>query len=267
MIPAFSLFGRVYTVYQFCALAGILFTLFFIYFLAMKIGKDEVTALFMLLIAAPGVILGGVLLFGLTNLTSILDVIARREEYATTGAFLSAILNYFSGSVFYGGLLGGMLTGGIYLIRKKDRADYADLGAVAAPLFHTFGRLGCFLTGCCYGVESRFGFVYHHATTPNANGISRFPVQLVEMGLNFALFLLLLSWIRKGKHKGTLLQWYLLIYPIYRFILEFFRGDDYRGFLFGLSTSQIISLLILLGNLIIALKRRKKQSIPGECSA
>lgn len=261
MIPDFSIFGRVFSAYQLIALAGILFTLFFTYFLAKKMGKDEITAMFMLLIAAPGVIIGGVLLFGVTNLTSILEVIAHRDAYATTGAFLKAILNYFSGSVFYGGLLGGMLTGGLYLIRKKDRADYSDLGAVAAPLFHSFGRLGCFLTGCCYGVESKFGFVYHYATTPNANGISRFPVQLVEMGLNLALFFLLLSWLRKGKHKGKLLQWYLLIYPVYRFILEFFRGDDYRGFLFGLSTSQIISLLILLGNLIFTLCRKKKPSV------
>lgn len=262
MVPAFEIFGKVFSAYQLVVVAGILFTLFFTYFLAKKVGKDEITAMNMLLIAAPGVLIGGVLLFGLTNLSSIMEIVAHREKFATTGAFLKAILNYFSGSVFYGGLLGGMLTGGLYLIRKKDRADYSDLGAVATPLFHTFGRLGCFLTGCCYGVESRFGVVYHHAVTPNANGVSRFPIQLVEMGLNFALFLLLLFWIRKGKHKGKLLQWYLLIYPVYRFILEFFRGDDYRGFLFGLSTSQIISLLILLGNLIFTLCRKKPQPKP-----
>lgn len=260
MIPSFSVFGRVFSAYQLCALAGILFTLFFISSLAKKIGKDESITMNMLLIAAPGVIIGGVLLFGLTNISSILDVIARKDEYATTKAFLMAIVNFFSGAVFYGGLLGGMLTGGIYLIRKPDRASYGDLGAVAIPLFHTFGRLGCFLTGCCYGVESKLGFVYHYATTPNANDVRRFPVQLVEMVLNFGLFLLLLSWLRKGKYKGKLLQWYLLIYPVYRFILEFFRGDDYRGFLFGLSTSQLISLLILLGNLIFTLCRKRSHS-------
>jgi phosphatidylglycerol:prolipoprotein diacylglycerol transferase len=235
-----------------------LVTLFYICFLAKKQGKDDTTAMFMLLLAAPGLLVGGALLFGLTNLSSILDVIAKRETYATTGGFWKAILANFGGSVFYGGLLGGMLTSGLYLIRKKDRADYADLGAVAVPLFHTFGRLGCFLTGCCYGVESDIGFVYHHAISAGANGVSRFPVQLVEMGLNIALFFLLHSWLRKGKQKGRLMQWYLLIYPVYRFVLEFFRGDDYRGFLFGLSTSQFISLLILLGNLIITLCRKKQ---------
>lgn len=260
MIPSFEIFGKVFSAYQFVVLAGILFTLFFTYFLARKVGKDDITAMNMLLIAAPGVLIGGSLVFGLTNLPTIMLIIEHREAFPTTGAFLSAIMSCFSGSVFYGGLLGGMFTGGIYLFRKKDRADYADLGAVAAPLFHTFGRLGCFLTGCCYGVESKFGFVYHHSDMPHANGVSRFPVQLVEMGLNFALFLLLVYWLRKGKQKGRLLQWYLLIYPLYRFILEFFRGDDYRGFLFGLSTSQIISIAILLGNLIFILCRKKTAS-------
>lgn len=258
MIPNFSIFGKVFSAYQICALIGILVTLFYICFLAKKQGKNEDTAMFMLLLAAPGVLIGGSLLYGLTNLSVILDVIANRAEYGTTKEFLQAILACFGGSVFYGGLLGGMLTGGLYLIRKKDRADYADLGAVAAPLFHTFGRLGCFLSGCCYGVESEFGFVYHHSISAGANGVSRFPVQLVEMGLNFALFLLMLSWLRKGKHKGRLFQWYLLIYPVYRFVLEFFRGDAYRGFIFGLSTSQFISLLILLANLLLVLFRKKR---------
>ena len=107
-------------------------------------------------------------------------------------------------------------------------------------------------------MESDIGFVYHHAISAGANGVRRFPVQLVEMGLNFALFWLMFIWLRKGKHKGRLMQWYLLIYPVYRFILEFFRGDDYRGFIFGLSTSQFISLLILLVNGIVALCRKKR---------
>ena len=257
MVPAFTIFGKVFTSYQLCARAGVLVTLFFTCSLAKKMGKDEDKTTYMLLFAVPGILIGGVLLFGLTNLPEILDILSKRAEYSANGTLLPAIANCFRGSVFYGGLLGSLFTAGLYLRRKQDRADYADLGAVAIPLFHTFGRLGCFLTGCCYGVECKFGFIYRHAVTPNANGVRRFPVQLVEMGLNFALFLLLLSWIRKEKYKGRLLQWYLLIYPVYRFVLEFFRGDDYRGFLFGLSTSQIISLLILLCNLIITLRRKQ----------
>lgn len=264
MVPAFTLFGKTLSAYQITALVGILFTLFFTYFLAKKSGKDEITAMFMLLIAAPGVIIGGVLLFGVTNLSDLVTLIRERDSYSSQ-EFLSGVINVFSGSVFYGGLLGGMLCGGIYIRKKPDRGAYADLGAVAAPLFHSFGRLGCFLTGCCYGVECELGFVYHYSLVPGANDVSRFPVQLVEMGLNIALFFFLLHLYRKGKKQGKLLQLYLLIYPIYRFILEFIRGDAHRGFLFGLSTSQIISILILLGNLIFTLctkNGKKKEADP-----
>ena len=62
--------------------------------------------------------------------------------------------------------------------------------------------------------------------------------------MNLLLFFLLLYQLERGKLPGRLLQLYLLIYPVYRFVLEFFRGDDYRGFLFGLSTSQILSVVL-----------------------
>ena len=259
MIPAFTLFGKTLSVYQITSLVGILFTLFYIYFLAKKTGRDEITAMFMLLIGAPGAIIGGVLLFGVTNLPSLITLIQERQNYSTA-EFIRALTQVFGGSVFYGGLIGSLLLGWLYIRKKENPGDYADLGAIAIPLFHSFGRLGCFLTGCCYGVESKIGFVYHHALTPGANDVCRFPIQLVEMSLNIALFFFLQHLLRKGKAKGKLLNLYLLIYPTYRFILEFFRGDDYRGFLFGLSTSQLISILLLLGNVIFMLCSKKKSN-------
>ena len=69
--------------------------------------------------------------------------------------------------------------------------EHTDVAALASPLFHIFGRLGCFLSGCCFGVESSVGFVYHHCLIEEANGVSRFPVQLVEAFANLFIFLLL----------------------------------------------------------------------------
>lgn len=265
MIPNFSFLGREFSAYQICVLVGVLSAVFFVFFLAQKKKCDDYIALIMMLWAALGAALGGVLLYGITNLPLIADVLQNWSQL--TGAERTAGLTAaFRGSVFYGGLLGGLALAFSYLkCKKADLRTYSDLGAVGIPLFHTFGRLGCFLTGCCYGVECKTGFVYHYAPHAAANGVSRFPVQLVEMGLNLGLFILLLCLLLKGKAKGRLLQLYLLIYPVYRFILEFFRGDDYRGFLFGLSTSQIISILILLGNLIFTLCNRngkKKEADP-----
>ena len=93
-----------------------------------------------------------------------------------------------------------------------------------------------------------------------ANGVARFPVQLVEAGLNFGLFFLLWTLLRKRRLPGRLLLLYLLIYPTYRFFLEFLRGDAIRGFLLGLSTSQVISLLLLAGSALIWLRCRRTQA-------
>lgn len=88
--------------------------------------------------------------------------------------------------------------------------------------------------------------MYQYCMIPSCNGVPRFPVQLIEAILNLALFVLLFYLLSKGKMKGKLLAVYFSIYPVYRFILEYFRGDEYRGFLFGLSTSQLISVILLI---------------------
>ena len=153
----------------------------------------------------------------------------------------------FGGSVFYGGLLGGLLSGLIVIKAKKMNLKFTtDFLTPIIPLFHTFGRIGCFLSGCCYGVKSKIGFTYKHSLIESANGVNRFPIQLVEASFNLLLFILIYYLFRKGKIKGKLLYLYLILYSIIRFALEFFRGDSYRGFLLHLSTSQIISILIFL---------------------
>ena len=130
---------------------------------------------------------------------------------------------------------------------------------MVAPLFHTFGRIGCFLGGCCYGIPCDFGFVYTQNPIAMANGVRRFPVQLLEALFCFFLFLLLFSLFRRGRCKNRLLALYLGIYSVGRFFLEYLRGDDYRGFLWGLSTSQLISILLLTGVLLyLAAARHKK---------
>ena len=61
--------------------------------------------------------------------------------------------------------------------------------------------------------------------------------------------------------KSKLLGLYLVIYPIGRFIFEFFRGDEYRGFIFGLSTSQFISIILFGLGLFLILKKEKDSSL------
>ncbi len=268
MIPNIVIFGKSLAPwYMLCALAGILFTLFFSYFLAKKHGYNEVTIFLALLVAGAASLIGSHLLYGLTNIQYIIKVFNDLEKIDSFETAVKIFTSIFGGSVYYGGLITGIIGGWLYIRRaeKVDRTPYYDMGAVAIPLFHVFGRIGCFLGGCCYGVECSFGFTYHYNPIEIANGVPRFPVQLVEAALNLALFFLLLTLFRKNRAKGKLLYLYLLIYPVYRFILEFFRGDAYRGFLFGLSTSQLISIVLFaIALIVLIIKRKKEQAPPAE---
>lgn len=243
MVPNIVIFGKEISSYMILALLGILLTLWVTYREAQKAGIDEVEMLSLMLFAFGGGFIGSHLLYGGLNYALIAKVIAQWSQIQSVGHFFKLLQAIFGGAVWYGGLLGGLLTGFLYLrCKKQANAFFVDIAALAIPLFHTFGRLGCFFSGCCYGVESRFGFVYHHNPISDANGVVRFPVQLVEAVLNLALFFVLFVLHRRHKAKGFILPIYLLVYPCYRFVLEFFRGDTYRGIFNGLSTSQWISI-------------------------
>lgn len=177
-------------------------------------------------------------------------------------------MDIFGGMVFYGGLIGACL--GAYICMKRLKLDvrsYSDTIAPCIPLFHAFGRLGCFLTGCCYGIESDIGFTYHHSIIQSVNGVCRFPIQLVESCENFILFLVLLCILCRCKNiKNGIIIWiYGLTYPVVRFINEFFRGDiAERGYFGCLSTSQWLSILIFafsLFMLINDLRSGKKSTV------
>ena len=239
MLPIISFFGRPIGTYGLLACLGILVACFIsCYFIKKKVGYFE-DAIFLFILIGIGAFAGGHFLYGLTNIGKFLT-------YFNAGGFIFAVQYTFGGSVFYGGLIGGILLGwiGVKALRL-DRKVYADAIAVVVPLFHAFGRVGCFLGGCCYGVESKLGFITHtNPLVPSINGVRRFPVQLLEALLCLIIFVALLTLYRQNKFKGRLLAVYLLMYAPIRFFDEFLRGDEIRGFAFGLSTSQLISVLI-----------------------
>ena len=129
-------------------------------------------------------------------------------------------------------------------MKNEKYRKYIDIVSLNIPLFHFFGRIGCFLGGCCFGIPCKIGCTYTMGPIEQANGIARFPAQLLEALFNLCLFFLLNYLYKKRKMENALLYVYLIIYAAGRFFIEFLRGDEYRGFLFGLSTSQIISILI-----------------------
>ena len=159
--------------------------------------------------------------------------------------------------VFYGGLVGAILMAYLYSrLAKIDFWLYADIFAPAIPLFHAFGRIGCFMAGCCYGIENDWGFVYHNEYLDQSiNGVTRLPIQLIEAGFNIIIMLVLVYCDTRRFKKGSLLGIYFILYPTVRFIDEFFRGDEIRGHLLFLSTSQWISIIIFITGAIILSKR------------
>jgi phosphatidylglycerol:prolipoprotein diacylglycerol transferase len=145
---------------------------------------------------------------------------------------------------FYGGLFGGVLFFVLtyYLLLKKkttlDLGSVLNIAPACITLAHGIGRIGCFLAPCCYGIEHEHGLYFAEL------GTKVIPTQLYEM-----IFLLVLSSIlivmafKDFKYSYAI---YLGTYSIFRFIIEFFRGDD-RGFTFlGMSPSQLWSILILI---------------------
>ena len=164
---------------------------------------------------------------------------------------------FFGASVFYGGLLLSILVLFIYCrIKKQSFISFTDLFATILPLGQAIGRFGCFLNGCCYGIEYN-GFL---SIDYNINGkiVPTFPTWFLEAFLCLALFFYF-QIVSKNLKKGYYTLCYLIYYPTIRFFIEFFRGDSVRGIFGILSTSQIISIIIIIACIpfIIIYNKRK----------
>ncbi|MBR5453048.1 MAG: prolipoprotein diacylglyceryl transferase [Clostridia bacterium] len=238
--------GRSFPMYGIMAGIGAFAAGFLACFLIRRRKMNDNDMLIVLLFVALGVVVGGTTLYAITNIR-LVPVLFKVKNFEQLVAILSLLLG---GSVFYGGLIGGTLVGVITVkVKKLPLKIYADIIAVIIPLFHAFARVGCFLGGCCYGIESKFGFTAHgNELVPALNDVSRFPVQLLESTLNLVIFAVLLLLYRKslsgGYLAGKLIFCYLVMYSVVRFCDEFLRGDAIRGFVFGLSTSQFISIIL-----------------------
>ena len=181
--------------------------------------------------AVIGMLVGSRLVFVLTMFRVIMKDFSFKQVFRVV---------FGGGFVFYGGLLGAI--GGVYLyarVRKINMDDLFQAVVPCFPLFHAFGRIGCFMSGCCYGIPCSFGFAM--AAEPD---ITRFPIQLVESMFCIVIFTILLM-IENYFPTVDLLKVYLISYAAARFGLEFLRGDIVRGFLWCFSTSQWISLSII----------------------
>jgi phosphatidylglycerol:prolipoprotein diacylglycerol transferase len=156
-----------------------------------------------------------------------------------------------SGGVFYGGLITAVGVAFWYIHRHgMPFWTTCDAFAPGIALGHVTGRLGCFAAGCCYGRPTNVPWAVIF-TSPQAAanvgtplGIPLHPTQLYESGAELLILIILLATERRGRpFPGRTFWLYMILYAISRYIIEFYRGDP-RGVIFGVSTSQFISLLL-----------------------
>ena len=164
------------------------------------------------------------------------------------------------GMVFYGGLIGafpGMFIGAKLV--KAETGEYLPALVPCVPLGHAFGRIGCFLGGCCYGrpTDRWYGIAFAHPASDAPVGVPLVPVQLIESLLLILLFIFMCLLAKKRRKAEIILGAYFLLYGLIRFFLEYLRFDGIRGRFGALSTSQWISLpLAALGILLIFSAKR-----------
>lgn len=202
MLPSITILGRNVPTYGLCAALGLmLFVLLFKREDKHCPGESadvELGFVYGLLGAA----LGAKLLFLLTGLPALWA--DRALLFSDTARFLETYV--LSGFVFYGGLYGALC--GVLLYGKKAGASGSMLLRRLLPgfaLVHAFGRAGCFLTGCCYGLpHPRLGISFSRSLIA-PNGVPLLPVQLYGAGLELLLFICLYRGCRRKSDGYRLL--------------------------------------------------------------
>ena len=154
------------------------------------------------------------------------------------------------GLVFYGGLmLAAAVAFGYMRWQRLPVWKLADLISPLIALGLSFGRVGCFLAGCCYGKETSlpWAVVFKNPESLARLNVPLHPTQLYDAANGLVLFFFL-SWMEKRKtFDGQIFWLFLFLYSVTRFFIEIFRGDP-RGFLLGdlLSTSQGVGILLAI---------------------
>ena len=207
--------------------------------------------------AIAGALIGAKLLMILRDLP---DDLARPAAIFSMSVLTSA-------GDFYGGFIGALIAAALFFRRHPALPVWraADVCGPAIALGQAIGRIGCLMAGDDYGRPTNLPWAVTFTDPFAASlggaplGVALHPVQLYESIVCLVLFAALVRVARRKRFDGEVILSYTLLYAIARFILEFFRGDADRGFVFGglLSTSQFIAAILAPAALVLWIRRRQ----------
>lgn len=247
MLPYISAFGKTIPSYGILGFIGIVIAILFGVFYFSKfydIKKEDI--FYASMFALIGIGIGAKLLYIITILPDLIQNFNNLDWKTVIPRLLQG------GFVFYGGLIGGVI--GLYVYSKSFKISFKKLCMIlipVVPIFHSIGRIGCLLAGCCYGMEyDGFGSITFYNSELAPIGVPLFPMQIVESICNLIIFIIILITYKRFKGTYKTIALYSVLYSIVRFVLEFYRGDTARGILV-LSTSQWISIALFIVGIIL----------------
>ncbi|XXX79526.1 prolipoprotein diacylglyceryl transferase family protein [Sorangium sp. So ce134] len=187
-----------------------------------------------------------------------------------------------AGRAAYGGLLAGVAVAGLVLLRRGAPVlPFLDRLVPGLGITYACVRTGCFLAGCDYGrVTAGALGVRFPAGSPaaldhaaagwvslGAPSLPVHPTQLYEAALGVLASAVAALWLVRGHRDGRAFGTWLALYAAGRFCVELLRGDAGRGVYGGLSTAQLVSLLLLLGLAAAVLRARRARGARGGAAA
>lgn len=203
---------------------------------APRIGLDEKDASNLILLLFISGILGARLYY----------VVWNWENYFASN-LSEIIMIQRGGLVFFGGFLMACLTL-VFWARWKKYSFATLTDALSLPLAagHSFGRLGCFMNGCCYGYECHYPWAIRFNAPPEIAGIPVHPTQLYEWAGLLDICIVLIIIERIARYPGQVALSYCILYSILRFSVEFFRGDVSHAVLGRFTLAQVVCMGIFL---------------------
>ncbi|MDR1122658.1 MAG: prolipoprotein diacylglyceryl transferase [Endomicrobium sp.] len=210
------------------------------------VSQDELYSLFVYII-----------IFGIIG-ARLLFIFLNPQDFALD--FMLVFKLWKGGLTYYGGFIATVIFVLVYVIIKKiSILKLGDFFAPALALGHAIGRIGCFFAGCCYGKKTNVAWsvIFRDKSSLADLGVRLHPTQLYEAFGNFLIFFLLYFYSKKEREKGFLISFFFISYAVLKFTVEFFRGDPDRGRqYFGLSVSQILSLILFIIGASMACKKK-----------